>query len=146
MMRRLTLLLVLGMGCGGNDDDDAADADVADPQPGTVTVMADVNDADGKILVGFFYGSGGNPGTAESGMCSTISGNAASVTDTIKARDGATPCDLAAAAEVLDPGTYTLFLGVFVGGSMTPDECAEMTAEVDGDIEVDAPALSASNC
>jgi hypothetical protein len=158
MRTTVWLAVALAIGCGGGDDDGgegdaapeadaAAVADAALPQAGTITVEATVSDASGKILVGFVYEPGGDIGTAPTGMCASIETDPDTVSATVKARvPEGNPCDLEDVDAILEPGDYVAFLGVFVPGSMTPDQCAELDVEVDGDVAVTAPAFSADAC
>jgi len=118
-----------------------ASADAHGSGPGTVSVaLAGMEGVQGKILLTTLTSTVA-PTAQVAGLCIPITSSPFSMAEVMKARKTGVdnPCDLEATAKVVDPGTYQLTLGVYVGGSQTPERCSSMAVIVEGDIHVVAP-------
>jgi len=136
---------------GGDSAGDAASeggsdtaGEAATSGPGKVTIkVTDLAGASGKILLGMLYPKGG--GAVVAGICVSVMADPFSTTTVMKApKPGVdNPCDLDTADKVVDEGDYDLNLGVYMGGSTTPEQCAKAAVSVSGDTSVIVGALGA---
>jgi len=151
-----TLLLITLMACGDKADDTATtgsdtdtdtdtdtDSDTSDASSeasGTVTMTATAEGSKGQTLIGFVWtGEADEPPAAA--ICETLTSDKQTVTATLSQLNDKDPCNLS------DPitfpgGEYAIFAGVFVAGKKFPILCTPpMTVTVDGDTEIDMPAM-----
>ena len=119
---------------------EGADGDTTS-RSGTLTVSLDgMVDVQGKILLATLT-STTIPSQPIAGLCVPITSSPFAMAEVMKPRKvGAdNPCDLETFALVVDPGSYQLTLGVYTGGSRTPELCSNMEVVIDGDTKVVAP-------
>lgn len=109
--------------------------------PGTITVVVEgVTGAQGLILLN--EARVAEDGRQAAFSCTAIDADPFSTTEVLLELTGNDPCTLGGAI-LLDPGLYDITTVTIAGGSQTPTSCATDQVEVDGDVEIEMPALGA---
>jgi hypothetical protein len=125
----------------GGTGDDATTATAAQA-PGQVEIAVDgVAGGNTQILLTMIHG--GNPERPLGVSCAQIDADPWSFSGLVYPIEGDHPCALGTTPIEFEPGTYQATFGVFTGGARSPDQCAEVEFEVDGNTTVTAPALVA---
>jgi hypothetical protein len=91
-------------------------------------LLSEARDADDDRQIGF--------------SCVSIDSDPFSASEPIRELIGDSPCDIGDPL-LLEPGPYDITTVTIMGGSQTPETCAEAQVEVDGDVEVEMPAQGA---
>ncbi|MBW1879874.1 MAG: hypothetical protein JRJ84_16045 [Deltaproteobacteria bacterium] len=110
-------------------------------EPGVITVTVDgLTGADGLALIS--EARDAEEDRAVGYSCIPIDSDPFSESEPIRELIGETPCDNGVPL-LLEPGLYDITTVTMMGGSQTPEACAYAEVEVDGDVEVEMPALGA---
>lgn len=124
-MSRVLPVLLLGSACAS---------------PGYLTVVVEgVTASEGQYLITEARDENGNQAAI---ACVMVDADPFDWTGELEAIVGPTPCEDAEPIE-LPAGTYELLTGVIAGGATEASICATASAEVDGDVTVEMPALEA---
>lgn len=130
-MAHLAVGLALAVGTAGCTDK-------PEGKPGTITVTASgVTSGQGKLLITEARAADGRQAAIS---CQPLTPGSFSSSAMLETIVGPTPCEDSSPI-VLELGAYDLLTTVIMGGSMTPEQCARATVQVDGNVAVTMPAL-----
>jgi len=144
--------VAMGTGCGDDATPSSDAGTTSDAGGGTDAGPALVPEGHIQITVEGITGAmtklllvqTASPGGPRGTYCVGIDADPFTHTGTISTpTNSENPCEFSDPV-VFDPGTYPLFAGIYVPGSMTPDSCARFDAVVEagGGLAVTVPALT----
>jgi hypothetical protein len=144
LLRTLLAVLLFSatvVGCGPDDEGTAAATSPPPaPTPGTVTLdVSGITDAPNLVMLAVI---GNNmPNQAFAAACAIVDADPFSFTGEFFPITGDDPCSLGTDPVEFDPGPYEVIVAVMQGGARSPEQCAQTSVTVDGDVTVEVAAL-----
>ena len=143
--RTILAMLLFGVilvGCSSDNDEGAAasTAPPPAPTPGTVTLdVSGITEAPNRVMLAVI---GNNvPTQPFAAACAIVDTDPFSFTGEFFPITGDEPCALGPDPVEFDPGSYEVIVAVMEGGARSPEQCAQTSVTVDGDVTVDVTAL-----
>jgi len=134
----LSMILVGMVGCTSSEDSTTSSAPL--PVAGMVTLdLSGVAGANGLVMLSLI---GKNlPHQPMAAACGLVDSDSFGFSGEYLPIIGPDPCTLGADPVTFDPGTYDIVVAVMLGGSTSPDQCAETEVAVDGDVTIELAGL-----